>query len=424
MAHRAIREADAKRLLSRSLKGQGFLKESFRDIGVDNNTDLETLPRSYPWLAGGHIVVKPDMLFGKRGKKKLVQLDISWSDAKKFLKANIGKKCTIDEKTGTLDNWVLQPFVHHKEEFYFSIRGDDGHDMLMFSTAGGVDIEAHKKSIRIMRVPLGEGFDEESIKDKLLSGIRQKEMKEKLANFMMHVNTFFVDYGLVSIEMNPFTYTNEKTLRPLDLRVVLDDTAFFEQGDHWGKKFDFPESFGAKEGEDEKYISSLDAKTGASLKLKVLNPEGRVWTMVAGGGASVIYADTIADLGHAPEMANYGEYSGNPNREMTREYARTMLDLMTRKPDPKGRGKILLIGGGVANFTDVAKTFEGIIDAIREYKSKLKKVNTQIYVRRGGPNYKEGLRMMRDLGEELKIPIEVYGPETHMTYIVRKALEQ
>lgn len=29
---------------------------------------------------------------------------------------------------------------------------------------------------------------------------------------------------------------------------------------------------------------------GASLKFTVLNPKGRVWLMVAGGGASVIYA--------------------------------------------------------------------------------------------------------------------------------------
>ena len=32
--------------------------------------------------------------------------------------------------------------------------------------------------------------------------------------------------------------------------------------------------------------------------------------MVAGGGASVIYSDTICDLGGADELANYGEYSG------------------------------------------------------------------------------------------------------------------
>lgn len=41
--------------------------------------------------------------------------------------------------------------------------------------------------------------------------------------------------------------------------------------------------------EQEAYIADLDAKSGASLKLTVLNQQGRIWTMVAGGGASVIY---------------------------------------------------------------------------------------------------------------------------------------
>ena len=67
---------------------------------------------------------------------------------------------------------------------------------------------------------------------------------------------------------------------------------------------------------EEAFIEDLDSKTGASLKLTVLNPEGRVWTMVAGGGASVIYADTITDLGFMSELANYGEYSGDPKRRI------------------------------------------------------------------------------------------------------------
>ena len=56
--------------------------------------------------------------------------------------------------------------------------------------------------------------------------------------------------------------------------------------------------------------------TGASLKLSILNPKGRVWTMVAGGGASVIYADTVGDLGYAEELGNYAEYSGAPNTQV------------------------------------------------------------------------------------------------------------
>ncbi len=52
--------------------------------------------------------------------------------------------------------------------------------------------------------------------------------------------------------------------------------------------------------------------------------------MVAGGGASVVYADTISDLGYGKELANYGEYSGDPNEALTFEYAHTILDLMTK----------------------------------------------------------------------------------------------
>jgi len=72
------------------------------------------------------------------------------------------------------------------------------------------------------------------------------------------------------------------------------------------------------------YIQKLDASTGASLKLTVLNPTGRIWTMVAGGGASVVYSDAIAAAGFAHELANYGEYSGAPTEGQTFEYAKTI----------------------------------------------------------------------------------------------------
>ena len=45
-----------------------------------------------------------------------------------------------------------------------------------------------------------------------------------------------------------------------------------------------------------------------------------------------------------------------------------------------------------------------------------------MYVRRGGPNYQEGLRVMQQLGGTLEIPVHVFGPETHMTAIVGYAL--
>ena len=115
--------------------------------------------------------------------------------------------------------------------------------------------------------------------------------------------------------MNPIVVTNDSVV-PLDLAAKLDSTAEFESGAKWGK-IEFPAPFGRIPTEEEAYIEELDSKTGASLKLTILNPEGRVWTMVAGGGASVIYADTITDLGYITELANYGEYSGDPSEEFT-----------------------------------------------------------------------------------------------------------
>ena len=69
-------------------------------------------------------------------------------------------------------------------------------------------------------------------------------------------------------------------------------------------------------------------------------------------------------------MANYGEYSGAPTEGQTYEYAKTIIDLITRGK-PKPEGKILIIGGGIANFTNVAATFKGIIRALKEYKAGL-----------------------------------------------------
>lgn len=82
----------------------------------------------------------------------------------------------------------------------------------------------------------------------------------------------------------------------------------------WGD-VEFPLPFGRALTAAETHIAGLDAATGASLKLSILNPKGRVWTMVAGGGASVIYADTVGDLGFANELGNYAEYSGAPNAQ-------------------------------------------------------------------------------------------------------------
>lgn len=92
-------------------------------------------------------------------------------------------------------------------------------------------------------------------------------------------------------------------------------------------------------------------------------------------------------------------FIGAPTEQQTYEYAKTILSLMTQEKHPQG--KVLIIGGGIANFTNVAATFRGIITALVEFQGRLIEHNISVYVRRAGPNYQEGLRRMREVGQTL-----------------------
>lgn len=253
--------------------------------------------------------------------------------------------------------------------------------------------------------------------------------KDDIRKFVRSLYEAYKALHFTYLEINPFVLTNGK-IHILDLAAKLDETASFLCSDKWSGRnasariaptLEFPAPFGRDLTSEEQYISDMDAKTGASLKLTILNRKGRVWTMVAGGGASVVFTDTVCDLGGSSELANYGEYSGDPSEAQTYEYAKTILSVMTEGA-PRPDGKVLIIGGSIANFTNVAKTFGGIVRAFETFIDKLKEHNVSIYVRRGGPNYQEGLRRVKDAATKLEIPIYVFGPETHMTAIVGAAL--
>jgi ATP-citrate lyase beta-subunit len=421
MAQRGIREYDAKKILAERLPDYADDFDYDGQIAlVTPETDLEVVAIKNPWVKKKRLVVKPDQLFGKRGAHGLILLDASWDEAKGYIQENMGREVLVGSVVGTLDTFLIEPFIPHgpEEELYVAIKSERDKDVIYFSLRGGVDIEANWESVTEIPVDILARPEELDLGSKLPAGLADR--LAPTAAFIKGLYRLYRDLGFAYLEINPFVFTDGRVV-PLDLVARLDDAEAFWQRKAW-LGLEFPEPFGRALTEEEAWIKEIDSRTGASLKLTILNPRGRVWTMVAGGGASVIYADTICDLGFAGELANYGEYSGDPSTEDTYEYTKTILDLMTREEDPEGRPKYLLIGGGIANFTDVAKTFKGVVMALEDYKERLREAGVEIYVRRGGPNYEEGLRIMRKLGERLGVPIHVYGPETHMTRIVSMAL--
>ncbi|KUJ23135.1 glutathione synthetase ATP-binding domain-like protein [Mollisia scopiformis] len=477
MAAKSILEADGKAILNYHLTRAPVIKPSplpkqathnpppklaslYFPEDQDVNTILDQAETSYPWLLipGSKFVAKPDQLIKRRGKSGLLALNKSWPEAKAWIAERAGKAQKVEHTVGVLRQFLVEPFVPHPAgtEYYININSQREGDWILFTHEGGVDVgDVDAKAEKLLiPVDLEEYPSNYKIATTLLKKV-PKGVHNILVDFISRLYAVYVDCQFTYLEINPLVVVPREEADSdaqsadvyfLDLAAKLDQTAEFECGVKWavarspaalgmavvkatdnkvnidaGPPMEFPAPFGREMSKEEAYIAELDAKTGASLKLTILNSKGRVWTLVAGGGASVVYADAIASSGFADELANYGEYSGAPTETQTFHYARTVLDLMLRAP-LYPEGKVLFIGGGIANFTNVASTFKGVIRALREVAPQLIEHKVQIWVRRAGPNYQEGLKNIKSVGQELKLDMHVYGPEMHVSGIVPLAL--
>ncbi|KAG5280436.1 hypothetical protein AALO_G00089130 [Alosa alosa] len=419
MSAKAISEQTGKEFLYKHICTSAAVQNRFRYAHVTTETDWDRLVQDHPWLLSERLVVKPDQLIKRRGKLGLVGVGLDLQGVRDWLKPRLMRETTIGKAKGILKNFLIEPFVPHKqdEEFYVCIYAAREGDWVLFHHEGGVDVGDVDAKAQKLLVAVDDKLTEEMVTQQLLSHVPQSR-KEVLANFIVGLFNLYEDLYFTYLEINPLVVTQDGVY-VLDMAAKIDVTADFICKAKWGD-VDFPPPFGREAYPEEAYIADLDAKSGASLKLTILNPRGRIWTMVAGGGASVVYSDTICDLGGVDELANYGEYSGAPSEQQTYDYAKTILSLMTREKHKEG--KVLIIGGSIANFTNVAATFKGIVRAIRDFQAPLKEHEVSIFVRRGGPNYQEGLRVMGEVGKTTGIPIHVFGTETHMTAIVGMAL--
>ncbi|KAF2274524.1 ATP citrate lyase subunit, putatibe [Westerdykella ornata] len=474
MSAKSILEADGKAILNYHLTRAPVIKPTplppskthnpppklaslYFPAGADVKGVLDQAEATYPWLLapGAKFVAKPDQLIKRRGKSGLLALNKTWPEARAWVEARAGKPQKVETVEGILRHFLVEPFVPHSQdtEYYININSVREGDWILFTHEGGVDVgDVDEKAEKLLiPVDLSEYPSNEEIASTLLKKV-PKGVHNVLVDFISRLYAVYVDCQFTYLEINPLVVIpnadqTSAEVHFLDLAAKLDQTAEFECGAKWaiarsaqalglpvapskegkthidaGPPMEFPAPFGRELSPEEAKIAEMDAKTGASLKLTILNPNGRVWTLVAGGGASVVYADAIASAGFADQLANYGEYSGAPTEQQTYDYATTVLNLLSRAPMHPD-GKVLFIGGGIANFTNVASTFKGVIRALEQAAPVLKEHNVQIWVRRAGPNYQEGLRNIKAAGQKLGLNMHVYGPDMHVSGIVPLALK-
>jgi ATP citrate (pro-S)-lyase len=307
---------------------------------IDKKQVLDQVLKAHPWLLTEKLVCKPDQLIKRRGKAGLLGIKLDWKQVCDWILERAGKNIQIEKAIGTLNTFIIEPFLPHtdNQEYYVCIQSVRAGDEILFTNQGGVDIgDVDAKATRLLMPVDGVLPSKDEMIKILLKNVPQDEKKD-LAEFISRLFAVFTDLQFTYLEINPLVVTRDQgkvQFNYLDLAAKLDQTAEFECGKKWamarlhaypglktqtpswGPPLNFPAPFGRELTKEEAYISDIDGKTGASLKLTVLNSKGRIWTMVAGGGASVVYSDAIAAHGYSHELANYGEYSGAPSESQT-----------------------------------------------------------------------------------------------------------
>jgi ATP-citrate lyase beta-subunit len=394
MPRQKLSEYRAKQILTTALELE------YTGVSVDAN---ELLPPQLSALPSEstQFVIKVDEGVKGRFKKGLVVLNVSHEGIAEAVQSLQAKGY----------RWlIIEPMVAHEQsaERYLSFMSDHEAIIIRYTSSGGIDIEAHTESIKSLRYdPDGEKPWQDLAQETGLS----VEQLETLA-------TVFIQNYLVFMEINPYL-VNGNGLQLLDSAIEVDDAAaFFVESWH---SSDFRRHEDRPLTQQEKTVIELDENSPASFKLSVLEPNGSIFLLLSGGGASVVVADEVYNQGFGKQLANYGEYSGNPNTEETYIYTKALMELMLASSAPH---KVLFIGGAVANFTDVAQTFAGVIQAINEHKEQLREQAIKVYVRRGGPNQEKGLKRMSAVLEEDDLLGAVHGPEMPLTEAVGEALKE
>jgi ATP citrate (pro-S)-lyase len=330
-----------------------------------------------------NLVVKVDQGIKKRGKQGLVKVNITPSEIPDIIHGW--------SKLGW-SNFLIEPVLEHDAsvEHYLALERVRTGWQISYSEKGGVEVESNWDQVETSIYP-------------------DASLPKPVNEFISKIIPNLEKNHLVFLEMNPILLRGEVVI-PLDMACEADSAGTT-----------LPSIPDRTLSESEKSVALLDASTPASLKFKLINPDGRIWMLLSGGGASLVLADEVADQGMGKELANYGEYSGAPTDDDVYAYTKIILKqlLSSNNESPKA----IVVAGGVANFTDVAKTFKGLIHALNEQKAELSKAKVKVYVRRGGPNEIKGLKMMEDFLSESKLLGSVHGHADPLTLVVNEVKE-
>ncbi len=320
----------------------------------------------------GWHVIKAQVHAGGRGKGGGVKLAKNLQEVEEIAGQIIGMNL-ITPQTSAAGKHVHQVLVaedvyypgdNEPDEFYMSVllnRGS-GRNMIMYSTEGGMDIEAVAEETPHLifneEIDPSTGilpFQARRIAFNLgLSGTAFKEMTK----FVTALYTAYVKSDSSLFEINPVLKTSDNKIMAVDAKVTIDDNALYRHKDYVDLR-------------DIREESPIEVEAG-ELGLNYVDLDGNVGCMVNGAGLAMATMDLIKQAGGEP--ANFLDVGGTADAARVEAAFRIILK------DPAVKAILINIFGGIVRCDRVA---QGVVDA---YKNMGDAINVPIIVRLQGTN--------------------------------------
>ena len=340
----------------------------------------------------GWYVIKAQVHAGGRGKGGGVKLAKSLDEVQSIADAILGMQL-ITPQTSAQGKTVHQVLVAEDvyypgptetDEFYMSVllNRATGRNMIMYSTEGGMDIEAVAEEtpelIFTEEIDPATGlmpFQARRVAFNLgLSGAAFKDMTK----FVNALYTAYTKSDASLFEINPVLKTSDEKIMAVDAKVTIDDNALYRHKDYL-------------ELRDIREENPIEVEAGA-LGLNYVDLDGNVGCMVNGAGLAMATMDLIKQAGGDP--ANFLDVGGTADAARVEAAFRIILK------DPSVKAILINIFGGIVRCDRVA---QGVVDA---YKNMGDAIQVPIIVRLQGTNSDVAKALIDSSGLDVQSAVE------------------
>jgi succinyl-CoA synthetase beta subunit len=318
---------------------------------------------------GGEVVVKAQVLTGGRGKAGGVTLAGGPDEAARVAGDILG----LDIRGHTVRRLWIESASAIAREYYLSVMLDRGagQTLLMFTTEGGVEIEqvAAENPDALVRVhvdPL-EGLEPHHVRE-LTEQVSEDGEREQIERIVEALYRCYVESDATLCEVNPLIVTPDGTVRALDAKVTIDDSALPRHPD-------------LAELRDTWAADPLEA-FARDRDVIYVKLDGSVGILGNGAGLSMATVDVVVVAGGRP--ANFCDLGGGGSAEGVV----AALEVIGR--DPQVRSILFNIFGGITRCDEVAR---GILAALEQID-----LDVPLVVRLDGTNAEEGRRILAEAG--------------------------